>query len=57
MSDFTAIQGLKVKLQTQTSVYGGMQDVCESIPDVLSSDSGYHENCQRMFFFVMLTML
>lgn len=40
---------MKMKLQTQTFDYGGMQDVFESIPDELSSDCGYHENCRRMF--------
>ena len=41
---------MKMKLQTQTFDCGGMQDVLESIPDELSSDCGYHENCRRMFF-------
>ena len=41
---------MKKKLQAQTFDCGGMQDVLESIPDELSSDCGYHENCRRMFF-------
>lgn len=50
LSAFTAITGMKNKLQTQMFDYGGMQDVCESIPDELSSDCGYHEDCRHMYF-------
>ena len=36
--------------ESETFHCGGMQDVCESIHDELSSDCGYHEDCRRMFF-------
>ena len=49
LSAFTAIHGVKKKLQTQMFDYSGMKDVCESIPDGLSSDCGYHEDCRHVF--------
>ncbi|CAJ1061365.1 hypothetical protein XNOV1_A011600 [Xyrichtys novacula] len=47
---FKEIHDMKYELLTQTSDCGGMQDVCESIPDELSLNSGYHRNCQCTFF-------
>jgi len=50
LSVFADIRDMKWKLLTLTSDYGGLQDVCKSIPDVLSPVcGGYHENCRRLF--------
>lgn len=47
---FKDILDMKTKLLTQTSDCGGMQNVCEAIPNEMTPGCGYHESCRRNFF-------